>query len=232
MSLAAVAFAALLGSAQIARAALAKAAVLETNVAYLRVTQTGKDLPEQISTALDALQATNTLAGIVLDLRFAGAGDAEDLKPAENVLEGTKLPLAILVNAQTRNGAVQLAEDLRAADAALIFGAAVDHLQPDIPVSVSAQDEAQFLKNPYGTLPPDGASADGNTNLLPYVDIDHTTEADLVRDKIKDGDQDSGLQPAPDDAAQTPKPFIRDPVLARGVDFIKGVAALHLSRNQ
>lgn len=229
---AAAAFAALLGQGQIAHATLAKSAVLETNVAYLRVTQTDKDLPEEISSALDALQTTNALAGVVLDLRFAAGGDSDDVKPAEHVLEGAKLPLAILVNAQTRNGAAQLAGDLRAADAGLIFGAAADSLQPDVPVSVSADAEKEFLKNPYGALPPDGASADGNTNLLPYVDIDHTTEADLVRDKIKDGDQDSGLDPAPEDATQGQKPFIRDPVLARGVDFIKGVAALHLSKNQ
>jgi hypothetical protein len=53
--------------------------------------------------------------------------------------------------------------------------------------------------------------------------VDHTSEADLVRAKVKDGSQDEDsktfrARPEP------PRPFIRDPVLARAVDLIEALA--------
>lgn len=215
---------------QTANAGVAKAVVLETNVAYLRIDQTEKGLPDEITAAINDLEATNNLTGLVLDLRFASGGDADGLKAAEQVLEQSHLPLAILINGQTSGGAVTLAGDLRNARAGLVFGAAADDLQPDIAVAVSAADEKVFFKNPYGVLKPGDADSASTTNLLPFVDIDHTTEADLVRNRIKDGDQ-SGL-PGPEMTAEAQRPYIHDPVLAHGLDFIKGVVALHLNRSE
>ena len=54
-----------------AHAALAKSALLESNICYLRVDQVEPALPTQIGSAISGLAATNRLAGIVLDLRFA-----------------------------------------------------------------------------------------------------------------------------------------------------------------
>ena len=86
-------------------------------------------------------------------------------------------------------------------------------------------------KNPQRKPKPKAAVDSGsNTNLLPFVDIDHTTEADLVRNRIKDGDQ-SGL-PGPETAADAQRPYIHDPVLVHGLDFIKGVVALRLNRSE
>lgn len=212
---------------QTAQAELAKSALLETNVAYLRVAQVDKNLPEEITAALNTMTDTNPVAGIVLDLRFAN-GNADDVKPAEHLLEKQSLPLAILINGETSGAATSLAESLREAKAGLIFGEAAKDLQPDIMVSVNAKDEKKFQENPYTTLAQAGTNSESNTNLLPYVDIDHTTEADLVRDKIKDGNQDGS---SPSTATETQKPFIRDPILARGMDFIKGVAVLRISKN-
>ena len=211
---------------QVAQAELAKSFLVETNVAYLRVTQTDKNFPDEMMSALNTLAATNPIAGIVLDLRFAtGNGD---VKPAEQFLEKESLPLAILINSQTSGTAASLAGDLREAKAGLIFGTAANGLQPDITVSINAKDEKALQESPYTTLSPNGTNATGDTNLLTFVDIDHTTEADLVRDKIKDGDQDGS---STNTSTENKKPFIRDPVLARGVDFIKGVAVLHISKN-
>jgi len=211
---------------QTSRGEVAKSTMVETNVAYLRIDQTEKNLPDEISSALTALETTNDLTGIVLDLRFATGSDSDDVKPVESLLEGKKLPLAILVNAQTSGATVTLAEDLREADAGLVFGTATANLQPDISISVNANDEKNFIENPYG-MTETNVNYGADTNFLPFGDIDHTTEADLVRDKVKDGDEDDTTgsgNPAPPQ-----RPFIRDPVMARGVDFIKGVAALHLS---
>lgn len=211
-----------------ANAALAKAVVLENNVGYLRVAQADKSLLTDIPAALSSLEATNAIAGLVLDLRFAGGSDFDGLDAVENELEQTKLPLAILINGQTTGAAARLAEELREANTGLVFGSAEGSFEPDIAVAVSTNDERIFLKNPYNALAQPGTNFDSSTNLLPYVDIDHTTEADLVREKIKDGDEDDSTEPA---AAVLPeKPFIRDPVLARGVDFIKGLAALRVGK--
>jgi hypothetical protein len=224
--LSAVLLAAMLGLCpQMARGALAKAVVLENNVGYLRVARADQSLLADIPAALNSLQATNSLAGLVLDLRFADGSNFTGLDAVESQLEQSKLPLAILINGQTAGSAARLAEDLREANTGLVIGSAEGSFVPDIAVTVSTNAEWIFLKNPYNATAQDGTNFDASTNLLPFVAIDHTTEADLVREKIKDGDEDDST------AAATPeKPFIRDPVLARGVDFIKGLAALHLGK--
>jgi hypothetical protein len=214
----------------VANGTLAKTAVLEGNVGYLRVAQADQSLLKDLPAALSSLQTTNSIAGLVLDLRFAGGNNFDGLDAVESQLEQTKLPLAILINGQTTGTAARLAENLREANTGLVIGSAEGAFEPDIEVAVSTNDEQNFLKNPYNTLAQDGTNFDNSTNLLPYVDIDHTTEAELVREKVKDGEQDASMEAGP--AATAPeKPFIRDPVLARGVDFIKGLAALRQGRS-
>jgi hypothetical protein len=214
-------------SAQIsARADLLKSSVLENDTLYLRVGEVGKNLSEEIQSAQNALVATNKIAGTVLDLRFASGDDLASEKAAENLFVLRKLPLAILINAETRGAAVELANDLREAKAGLIFGEAAKGLQPDISVPVKAGDEKIFLENPFGTLAQSETNSVTSTNsFLSFVD--HTTEADLVREKIKDGDQDEDSAQPPN--AELQKPFIRDPVLARAVDLIKGLAVVRQS---
>ncbi|MGH7980759.1 MAG: hypothetical protein ACREE6_15385, partial [Limisphaerales bacterium] len=209
-------------------AALAKCVVLEGNAGYLRIAKTDKAVVEGIAAALGRLRATNAIAGIVVDVRFAGGDDMGDLPAIEQLLEKTRLPLAILINGQTAGASAKLAEDLREENSGLVFGSAADNFQPDIPVPINLQDEKKLLSNPYADLPRGIYTVDSSTNLLSLVYIDHTTEADLVRERIKDGDQDETT----DNPAAPQKPFIHDPVLARGVDFIKGVAALRLSAVQ
>jgi len=217
--------------------ALAKSGVLESNVAYLRISDITQDLPAQIQAAQQALTTGNTIAGTVLDLRFAGGDDTDAAKAVENLFTREKLPVAILVNRETTGAAEQLASDLRAGNAGLIFGSSKE-LNPDIPVTVSPDAEKKNMDKPYGTLSTNESvvaensaapSTLNHTNTAPDPDflpyIDHTTEADLVREKIKDGLQESDFAP-PTAAAPPEQPFIRDPVLARGVDFIKGLAAL------
>lgn len=210
-----------------ASGALAKSVVLEGNVGYLRITSTETNLADEIQTALGQLAGTNQLAGIVLDLRFANGEDSSSLKAAEDILQEQKLPLAILVNAKTSGAAATLADDLHHADAGLIFGSATSSLKPDITVDVSAKDETRFLKNPYDA--PGATNAAPDTNLLDLVDIDHTSEADLVRQRIQDNGGGDSAAPAP--ATEPPKATISDPVLAHGVDFIKGLAALHFNKS-
>jgi hypothetical protein len=254
---------------------LIQSAVLENNVAYLRVVQVGSGLADQLAAAYHGLASTNKIAGTALDLRFADGNDyavavavanlfmtkkmpllkwdheVEESRPAKAPIPG---PLMILINGETRGAAEALAAALREASAGLILGnptaglamttrdfplnngqwlriaanpvelgngAAISRLRPDITVTVSLDDERAFLKNPYRTLAPNWNSLAMDTNdFLGFVD--HTSEADLVRQKLDDGEDSGAATPPPGKGPQ--KPVIQDPVLARAVDLIKGLA--------
>jgi hypothetical protein len=213
-------------SAQAYAGDLIKSSILENDVAYLRVGAVGKNLADEIQSAQSALTRTNKTVGTVLDLRFADGDDFVAVQTTVKLFASKKSPLAILVNGETRGAAVKLAADLRAARAGLIFGNSTE-VKPDIPVKTSPDEERAFMENPFGTLPQNETNSDSSTNsLLPFVD--HTTEADLVRAKIKDGDEDESIPPH---VAEPQQPFIRDPVLARAVDLIKGLAVVRQWRS-
>jgi hypothetical protein len=200
---------------------LAKSAVLEGTVAYLQVGQVGKNLADEIRAAQGALAVSNKIAGTVLDLRFADGDDLDAAKAAVDWIASKKLPLAILVNGGTSAAAETLASALRSARLGLIFGGKNAPVRPDIVVAAGPEDERILMQNPYTVLVANDTNAPPATNnLLPF--LDHTSEADLVRAKVKDGE---GFEPVPAERAAEPqKPFLRDPVLARAVDLIKGLA--------
>ena len=207
--------------------ALARVLILENNVAYLRVGQVADNLAMEIQSAQTALAATNKIIGTVLDLRFADGDDLMVVNATTNWFAAKKLPLAILINSETRGAAAALAKDLRAAHDGLVLGGAAAELEPDIAVIVKTADEKQFLDDPYAASATGetNASAATNGNLATF--IDHTTEADLVREKIKDGDQDEDSTPAR--PVEPQKPYIHDPTLARAVDLIKALAVIRQS---
>jgi hypothetical protein len=217
-------FPAILLAAQFpARADLVKSSVLENDVAYLRVGEVGKNLAGEIQSAQSALATTNKIDGTILDLRFANGDDSDAAKTAADLFASKKLPLAILVNAETHGAAINFAADLRAARDGLVFGGAAAELKPDIAVTVKTADEKKFLENPYAALAQGETNSSAATNSFsPF--IDHTSEADLVREKIKDGDEDEDS--APSRPTEPQKPFIHDPVLARAVDLIKALAVV------
>ena len=222
--------------------ALVKSAMLEGNVAYLQVGQIGKNLASEIRAAQGAFAVSNKIAGVVLDLRFADGNDLDSTKVTEDLFASKNLPLAILVNGGTRGAAAALAADLREKRAGLVFGSAPEPdafagentppVQPDIIVPVALDDERGFLQNPYGPPQKDAHPAVAEkTDFLPLVD--HTTEADLVRAKIKDGDQDENSAPqlAPGQPSEPQSQVIRDPVLVRAVDLIKGLAIVRAAHS-
>ena len=201
--------------------------LLENNIVYLLVAEVGKNLAGEIQSAQSSL-ATNKIAGTILDLRFAAGDNAAAAKAAANLFAAKKLPLAILVNGKTQGAAATLATTLRAARDGLVFGSATADLKPDIAVTVNAEDESAFFKNPYAALAQSTTNSASATNSFsPF--IDHTSEADLVRARIKDGDQDEDSLPAR--PAEPQKPFIHDPVLARAVDLLKALAVVQPSRS-
>jgi hypothetical protein len=97
---------------------------------------------------------------------------------------------------------------------------------PDIAVTVAEADEQAYLLDPY-KIPnaPAFTSANGaGRSLRPRV-----TEADLVRIKREGGDLDQG-EPKPARAYELPKPVLRDPVLGRALDLLKGLGVIKSSR--
>lgn len=223
LALAGLLAAPVLSRADMTGMALVKSEILESNVAYLRVSHVSAGLPDEIGVADRALPATNKIAGTVLDLRFADGDDAAAATGTVNLFAAKKLPLAILVNGQTRGAAVTLAATLRAARAGLVFGSTSAAVKPDISVEENLGDEKKFFDNPYAAPATNEIAALPGTNDYLSL-VDHTSEADLVRAKIKDGDEFEN--PPPPHAAGPQKPVIRDPVLARAVDLIKGLAVL------
>jgi hypothetical protein len=214
----------ILSSADVTNLALAKSEILEGNVAYLRVSHVAAGLPDEIGAANRALTATNKIAGTVLDLRFADGDDAAAATATANLFAAKKLPLAILVNGKTHGAAVALATTLRESRAGLVFGSVSAAVKPDILVEENPADEKKFFENPYAAPATNEVAAlPGTNDFVPWVD--HTSEADLVRAKIKDGDEFEKFENTPPPHAAGPqKPVIRDPVLARTVDLIKGLA--------
>jgi len=201
------------------RADIVQSSVLENEVAYLRVGTVNAALADEIGATENALAVSNKIAGIVLDFRFAD-GKADT---ATNFPVTVKLPLAILVNGETTGAAADFAKALRTAGAAIVIGSATAKITPDIAVTVTAADEVKLLANPYAILTPTNTMT--TNDWLPF--IEHTSEADLVRQKVKDGDEDADATP---NRPAPATPVIRDPALARAVDFLKALAILPTPR--
>jgi hypothetical protein len=202
------------------RAAETEVSILETNILRVRVNQLTENFAEQ----LRAATPTNAVIGNILDLRAADGGDGA--AAAEDFFSAKKLPLVILVDAQTDGAAAALAKNLRAAGAGIVIGGANGKISPDIAVTVSAGDEKLFLQNPYAVTATPKIAFSTNNQLLPFVD--HTSEADLVRRRVKDGEDDSDATNSP--RPEPAQPVIRDPALARAVDLLKALAILHPAR--
>jgi hypothetical protein len=181
-------------------------------------------LAEHFAAQLHAAEPTNPVAGTVLDLRFAD-GSTND---AADYFNRAKSPLVILVNSQTRGAAATLAAQLRTTAAAILIGSTnpPGNLALDIAVDVSLEADQKFQENPYAAAARNRFPALSATNSL-LAFVDHTSEAELVRKRIKDGDEDGDLT-AP--RVEPPQPVIADPALARAVDLLKALAVLHKSR--
>lgn len=205
------------------RAEIVQSSVLENNLAYLRVSTVNANPADEIIAAENLLTVSNKIAGTILDLRFAG-GDGAIKDSQIHLFSDSKLPLVILVNNETTGTAADLAAQLRSSGTGIIIGSANSRITPDVAVTVTAADEKTFLKDPYAILTTTNGLAATN-DWLPF--IEHTSEADLVRQKVKDGDEDADATPnRPAPAA----PVIRDPALARAVDFLKALAILPKAR--
>lgn len=197
-----------------------KLLVLDDSVLCVQASHVPENIPDQIRMVAE----TNHLTGTVLDLRFANGAATN----AGAYFAQGKAPLVVLVNSQTRGPAAALAAQLRTSSSAILIGTtnSPGNLLPDILVSESTDEEKKFQENPFykpATNSPGGSTVTNNLLAL----IDHTSEADLVRKRIKDG-EDDGTTPTP--RTEPAQPVVRDPALARAVDLLKALAVLHPTR--
>lgn len=202
-------------------AAPAPVSVLEGNVLCLRADRISEAWLAQVR----ANQSTNRLAGTVLDLRFAD-GDHASLAAAKEFFSKTKTPLAIIVNSQTRGVAADLAATLRADQFCLVISSTnpPPGITADLIVAVGAAAEKIYQADPFAVLAtnsPAGTSDKAEMSVF----VDHMTEAELVRRRIKDGeDASEDLSSARPASAQ---PIVRDPALVRALDLFKALSVLH-----
>ena len=196
-----------------------KVFLLDNGVACVRAASVTDTLTGQLQTEL-----TNQISSLVLDLRFAGG--SKNLTGA-NFLPARKTPIIVLVNAQTRGAAGQLAAQLQAAGTGIVIGGTNGTISPDVTLSVNPAQEKAFQDNPYFTAATQQTGTVSWTNALLSL-VDHMSEAELVSKRIKDGEGE--YNPAPASRAEPSANVIRDPALARAVDLLKAVAALHPAR--
>jgi len=185
-------------------------------------------LMEGFSEQMRSWQLTNKVVGTVLDLRFAD-GEEGTVDAAVKWFTTKKAPLALLVNSETRGAAAELAGRVRAANAGILIGSTnLPGMPPmDILVKAGLEDEKKFQENPFAmTSTNEPVSLSAKNELLPFVD--HMSEAELVRKRIKDG-EDEGDDPLTPRTAPA-QPVIRDPSLARAVDLLKALAILKPAR--
>ena len=205
-------------------AAPVPASVLDGNVLCLRAAQLSATWLDQVR----AFQSTNRTTGTVLDLRFAD-GDHATLAAAEDFFSSRKSPLMILVNRETRGVAAELAVELRGNKTGLIISSTNPPagITADLTVPVSAAAEKMYQADPYAVATSTNLTASAAKGELRAF-VDHMTEAELVRRRIKDGEDSSedlsSARPAP------AQPIVNDPALARALDLLKALAVLHTDR--
>jgi len=105
-------------------------------------------------------------------------------------------------------------------------------LKPDILVDVAAADERAYYADAFKEFPRSGsiplAANSNSASGTNRVKRPRFNEAELVRERrdgsFPDADQNSG-------PGETEKPVVRDPVLSRALDFLKGLSVIRQSRS-
>jgi hypothetical protein len=104
-------------------------------------------------------------------------------------------------------------------------------LTPDILVNVPEAEEKAYLTDPYRgqsrALVEAAGSGRGGTNRLVSRRVN---EADLMRRQREGLDPDRDMVPGSTRDSGFEKPIVRDPVLARALDLLKGIAVVQQSR--
>jgi hypothetical protein len=177
---------------------------------------------EQTSAAAEAFAAVlrETARALVIGSNTAGEATVDQEFPLKN---GQRLRIATAT--------------LKLGDGEIL---SPDGVKPDIQVAVSPEEEKVYYADPFkeiarpsifplSMMSPAATNSVG-TNGTNRLRIRQTTEADLIRErKERPGMELEGMvTPAHETAAE--KPVVRDPVLGRALDLIKGISVLRSSK--
>jgi hypothetical protein len=105
-------------------------------------------------------------------------------------------------------------------------------IKPDIQVTVSPEDERIYMTDPFKEVMKPSSLIAGlgmsSTNAANGTNRSsrRINEADLMRERKEGPGKELDYSSAPTRVADAEKPVIRDPVLGRALDLIKGIAAL------
>jgi hypothetical protein len=264
--------------------AVSRRAVYNDAYGYIQIRSVDDRLRTEFQKWITQTNGTNSLRGIVIDLRYAEGDDyaaaasvADQfvkggeplLKVGTNQVQSTDkskpidLPVAVLANKQTRGAAEALASLVRETGTGLVIGSTTagearlfetltlstgqqlkigtvpievgDHkvipskgLLPDIAVTVNPAAERIFYQDPFRSISTSGGQVvPGSTNEI-AAGTNRTrrfNEAELVRRHRAGINLDEAVA-----AADVDQPLIHDPVLARALDFLKGISALQQHR--
>jgi hypothetical protein len=245
-------------------------AVYEDTVGYMRLSGVGPGLAEELSERWSQLRSTNRISALILDLRFAAGQDYPEAAHAADLFVrgerpllawedtvirstgkgGSFLPLAVVVNGETRGAAEALAAALRETGTALLIGNqtvgqayvyrefALDGATLRIASMPVETGKGQSLK---GGVPPDidvrlpieqeRVFYDDPYALLPGEEVaapsnrPRLSEAELVR-RRREGDVSFPFTGTSDGAAASEvaqKQKLRDPALVQALDILKGI---------
>ncbi len=151
-----------------------------------------------------------TGAALVLGSRTAGVGMVSEEFPLK---DGSRLRIAT-TPVHLGDGSAMSTEGLK----------------PEIAVEVSPQDEQAYYADAFRDLSRTGTLANTSTNAAATNRIRRVpiNEAELVRER-KEGLGGDAESPARETSPD--KPIVRDPVLARALDVLKGLAVIRRSRS-
>ena len=103
-------------------------------------------------------------------------------------------------------------------------------LKPDITVDCNLADEKMYLENPYMSLHSAAVAQNAGAANAAQMPRRPTNEAELVRERRAEESDDSEASGQIDQPAAVPvRPVIADPVMARALDLLKGIAVLQES---
>ena len=263
---------------------VSRRAVYNSSYAYIQIRVVDDRLPAEFQKWMAS--NTNSVRGLILDLRYAegdgytGAaavgdqfakGGATLIKLGTNEVHATEkskpmdLPVAVLVNKETRGAAEALGALIRETGAGLVIGSntagearlfetctlgsgqqlkigtvpilvgdkpvPAKGLAPDIAVTVHPAAEKIFYQDPFRPISSATGQMTASTNEVAASTnrSRRFNEAELVRRHRAGGNLDELAATTADAPDQ---PIIYDPVLARALDFLKGISALQQNRPQ
>jgi C-terminal processing protease CtpA/Prc len=159
-----------------------------------------------------------TGSGLVIGASTAGRAMIAQEFPLSN---GQRLRIA-MAGIKLGNGAVLSARGVK----------------PDIEVAVGAEDEQAYLTDPFRELQASNLLAAATSSSTNNVANETNrpprhrfTEADLVRERREGANREPALAGPGAKETEPEKPMVRDPVLARALDLIKGLAVVRRFRS-